>query len=1602
MLSFSDVLLDSDLIKEANISFAPNSPTSKVLSFLLHSNSSMSIDQIVANVGGTKTDIKKVINYLYENGTIYDEQKDYYTLTQYGKAIAAHAEISPPPTDAYDYTIANKRSINQLFNAFSSSPTKSLTSEEIQTIIGTSAALQTAFQTLISKGYLRPTDDGYALSSLGDVYTTHTRGVSKQLDADIIATLDYIEKTHPEYDYIYQIIKKSKESLSREIATVKVFMNGGTTSTKKGEEFFGGKDIPAFAKSIEAAVLKSIQLIAYANEHLQKRIPPMSDVQLGRNYVDLVIQKATVAKVSQLLTGIEKGSTVSTDTLFDIAQKIVGQEFPETLNKDSAKNVLAQAIASKRDINTGIFLPSDRAENIAPILRAFLTSGLRGGVKAFNTYTSANNSPAINESLELVFNKASFAGTDLRSMSLGGQEITFNETDFSGNCNLSNVKMPNCIFQRCNLETAKIVGADITGDTFRECNLQNADFNNSIGLANKNTKFEDNTGKPLNFHAISGENTGKQVRTQVVKQDIRTYYATPLNEEEKELAREMAETLRSHVYKTAEYSLTFPHTSDLLTFSELDVSSEEKKTAINALLQPNPNPPAWLTKDILLQMIKSGELAQLGFDPRKNGKLIGILTQLEAERQAPASRYEEALEGVSPKQQEQQKSIRMLQGVLNSYPPNAPILAEDIIRCLPATATDIQGMVKAYGEHLTPHQLEELSLALSRAGHYVSNDLSNKVKEFKENKINNFAYTSRISLFHNKEHGDRNTMSGQYPESFAIVLEPSKFGVTDPDVRKMVDALTIHDQWRKGEEPPTGHFRHIVAAARITTFQVSERDILSGNNSTKNVWVLVELQSDPYQYVERLGKAVDPDWQPMGGDSTTKEETRQFLQPIAELSGNVPKEIPYDALVGYFGKQPAYVKKTYSELLKEYGIDENGNEATALKMFMVNSVLPAVNFLDVNEALEKGIKKYTPLPGGGIVITSFVRHGLVDPIFENDGTPAFNTADYFPKLRDTLQMFNKFKFKNPAKLTKAYSEVLENLIKDKAENLLQDKKLGKVTDTGVSLTPYGLQTNRVFGAFRKFREHYSDWSEMLILELINRAIEAGNVDELWLVSADRFKAQLEAKHEDTARASHYDPVEQKFTNETIPPPFEIKDTGSALWSNASSEYYPNKYYVIRIKDWESQRRSASLKFFASAYTNFIVKYIDQTNSKYPYTKFIPHDKLVESALAYLKSTGQLNDANILNEAVADANTEFGTHLVENDLTNYVLIIVNILKGAQKNLLKLVLKTGEEPRRLIDDVVKAFLEKFFPNLSSTTVLELNAVINRAITDPETYAQFFKEAQEAYDRMREEGTSGEGGDQLESVAPHGESMPGEEDDLSGEKQENPPEEVPEVKFDKPSKHEMGNILQGEIDSLLDKMNKATTPEEKERYRRQLHELSTLGSLRFDIISLSSMEVLGHVEHRNGKWVVLNKKRTKVLGTHPTKEKADAQLRAIEMHKHMGSISELKFGANDLEFTQNRERNNFFQYEPGNSGKDLSPDGGGGSVGDELGNKFDNSSRDMHDGFYTDIGTNDIEKKKKERTTLDWNESDDGYGTKENLQLGFASLIFDATKPKAPENE
>lgn len=44
----------------------------------------------------------------------------------------------------------------------------------------------------------------------------------------------------------------------------------------------------------------------------------------------------------------------------------------------------------------------------------------------------------------------------------------------------------------------------------------------------------------------------------------------------------------------------------------------------------------------------------------------------------------------------------------------------------------------------------------------------------------------------------------------------------------------------------------------------------------------------------------------------------------------------------------------------------------------------------------------------------------------------------------------------------------------------------------------------------------------------------------------------------------------------------------------------------------------------------------------------------------------------------------------------------------------------------------------------------------------------------------------------------------------------------------------------------------------------------------------ELLEYIEKRGNKWVVLDSTRTKVLGTHSTKKKAQKQLSAIEINK------------------------------------------------------------------------------------------------------------------------
>jgi hypothetical protein len=92
----------------------------------------------------------------------------------------------------------------------------------------------------------------------------------------------------------------------------------------------------------------------------------------------------------------------------------------------------------------------------------------------------------------------------------------------------------------------------------------------------------------------------------------------------------------------------------------------------------------------------------------------------------------------------------------------------------------------------------------------------------------------------------------------------------------------------------------------------------------------------------------------------------------------------------------------------------------------------------------------------------------------------------------------------------------------------------------------------------------------------------------------------------------------------------------------------------------------------------------------------------------------------------------------------------------------------------------------------------------------------------------------------IGPDGGELP--EEPPQGDLAETEKPAEPTIQFAPPGEHEQRGLVQEEIDRLLDKMKNAQTPEEKERIRRRLHEISTLATLRFEtLVALANGSLL-----------------------------------------------------------------------------------------------------------------------------------------------------------------
>ena len=1470
-LSFTNV---SSLVKSAAVSFTPNSPMHQVLLQMNTANVSQNVDEIADALGLDWNDVETVLTQLYNAGMIYVEQQGHYTLSRYGKAVVQHV-IEQPQTEVYDYSVPTTTTYNKVLALFKENPR--IVKAELDGLKLT-APTRKALGDLIQRGYINAANpEYYELSSVARAHARYQEEMAKLSDEQLEEVYQYFKQAHPEYKYVYKFMDTHADNKKVLFNDVRKYIKGVVISESFSsqnvptiENWWGGKNIPAHT-SIEAAIGKEIQYMAQNIKHVGEAAPTMDDVKTARTYILVLSSKATPALVSSLFKQHPMGSTLPEAVIVDMAKQIVGKAFPSNLDVESIEDAISQVIQKNRDITLGRFLPTDMSANMAPVVGNFLRKG-ESGIEAFNNFITESNYS--DEVLRLIFSTSKdFRGLDLKNVTLTGNitGVDFSGSDFS-NAHLENTIFSQCQFQPLKGKNVRFTGASLEGTHFIECNLDQADFENAAGLGSSKTLFTKNIGKPLNFFAITGEKSNAEWE-RTVAEPQKVHLDMMLNEDEKDVAKVLSEQLRSFVYKTAALHRVLSKLSFVVT-------ADRKQDILNLL---NPKVPIadWITKDALVQMVKDGELARMGIDSKYNGKLIGMVSQREKEKEQarPKSRYEELAESYTPAQQQVSIFASQLAAFLESNKGQHLVSRDALVGVIPQSAVEIRGLIAGYGtqQHvdaktgeprygLTPHDLEEISLQLSKAVHGVSNDASPKVTAEKT-KLNNFAYTSRISPISKGDYSDRGNMHLDYPETFGMILEPSTFGVADPDVRKMIDALTVHAMWRKTEmHPASGHWKNAVATSRVQPHIVEQKDIASTKKNTKKVWVMVELQSDPYQKnMYTLGSVVSPEWKvptntawkisddrdDKGGMALNSEPHRMLnvLQELSKDVGDAKVGIDPNKLAEWGQKDSSTINFTLDELAAMW--DVAGNTAiessfkSIVKMFLKSGTVPAVLVLSETGQGETK-KQYQRIPNGESVITVLLANRVITPVLvKNDESPLFVGADG--------KQFNKYQADSAALLAvikTAMTTVLKDAIKQ-----LRDAKLVTVSGTTglIMLTDYGATTQHIYDKLGKFRQHYRDWPEMVILETINRALDMG-IDEIWIPSASEY---MKSPDTDRDLSAYYDTPAKKFTSQMISPPFNIEDEGSHLWTGVQDEYNPKQYYVIKLSDWKVSMKTSALRFTASVYTTFVRQYINKAKTAYPYLDTVPENLLVESAFAYMVEQGKVaNEPQVIEGIRLDINTEFNT-TIQGQPANYVKALVLGKVNLEKSLLATVLRAGEEPSKIANEIFTYLISRKYPEWSVDAKANIIGVFNSLV---EKYPiEFIGDAQQAYDDMKTMGINpNTEGDVGQTVSPTGEPLPPEGEGMSNvdkliqqqqQEQEGAAqkEETESVRFEPPNVREQHNLVEEEINRLLDELHRATTDEDKNRIRKRLHEMSTLAALRFNLFKFSVQQVQ---EKRTGR--------------------------------------------------------------------------------------------------------------------------------------------------------
>ncbi len=1012
----------------------------------------------------------------------------------------------------------------------------------------------------------------------------------------ILPYWEHFKTKHPEYKEVYEDLESMKKEFPMFLAEVwSIIKNKEVQPYKDVEPDYAYSE--KLASSIDNVIANClVRAIKFSRRPKLKNIliPNEAVVNITRELLGAGFEELK----KKLIDSTDVGSILSKEDI-----KTFMAELLKTRNIKDPKEIdfvvrqtMGSLISSIDPMATGIMFDSDKQSVIISTIRKFLFDT---GSKAISKQKIINAVLKNNKGTQYVSETLSNAtippGTKL-------VKCTFNNLTIS-NLTAKGVDFSNSTFSqstitRSDFEGAKFIGCQLDVKTFKNNNIDGADFTNSGGYNSEEVDFSSNTGRPKGL-VIQKAVYNTDDFNALVKGGMRRkqYNSLPLTQSERKIADPLMNHLhnflthKSRKLTSLEFDSSMEKQAGLVDFlnylyvslnnyfyrisknledknnqlhlDNIDIKSKNLALTIKAVddfikLTPHFNVVRY---DNFIQFkphytdVGFGDLGEEGLEIHKDGTIVlhsfsSKLNNIETNigESLGSIFYDKALEAMQDSERPDVISSLRFSEEMPNIPEDKDMIKRDL-------ETMLQTGQKS--EWLTLPEAKSIIIQLNRSGELAKMGLAQSMgriigmisgpKETKPTKDQEEAdkitqQEQKLQEVFQQHHG-RGTMSKQalidaLPED-ALNLKNiiNQFPQDQLDAQQISQIYTIllNSQY----DSKAGDSVLLQQQLRdISQFPHGSRidDITSGRRNPP--------QAAGSKYPNTFGIILEPNLNGLPPEVRSIVEMIDINSPYTLKNRKFTEGMPHNAhWMNAFAS--ARVRPTYI-------VDNSGVEGSNAKRNV---------WLDVenqSDALQNANDYYTHLISGESLpyalgtpeIMALSR--IYDVVNGKMGVAV--------PLQSVLSGSTGFDITTLEKLFKGRYITLEG-------NTTEDPHATVKLNSDKEKQIVGMKS------VVAFRNYFRDWPEMVILEIIKRALEHGGVDEIWVPTFEDLMRQRDNKD----RRPYYDYAALRLGGVPFHPAMEITpDGGSDLWSNANSkEYYPKTWYAIDLLPYKLDLRKGT-------------------------------------------------------------------------------------------------------------------------------------------------------------------------------------------------------------------------------------------------------------------------------------------------------------------------------------------------------------------------------------------------------------------------------------------